>query len=94
MGPISICETAPSRVFMMPVIAELLIISHIATIIIGIDFELGAHIFKLDPAGYFVRFHAAAGRKQQEAMNHSKKKMEVTQQWLGMWMSRSRPERL
>jgi 20S proteasome subunit alpha 1 len=44
-------------------------------ILIGIDFELGPQIFKLDPAGYFVGFHAtAAGQKQQEAMNHLEKK--------------------
>jgi 20S proteasome subunit alpha 1 len=44
-------------------------------ILIGIDFELGPQVFKLDPAGYFVGFHAtAAGQKQQEAMNHLEKK--------------------
>ena len=44
-------------------------------ILIGIDFELGPQIFKLDPAGYFVGFHAtSAGQKQQEAMNHLEKK--------------------
>jgi Proteasome subunit len=44
-------------------------------ILIGIDFEMGPQIFKLDPAGYFVGFHAtAAGQKQQEAMNHLEKK--------------------
>jgi 20S proteasome subunit alpha 1 len=44
-------------------------------IIIGIDPELGPQCFKLDPAGYFVGFHAtAAGQKQQEAMNHLEKK--------------------
>src|ERR1700677_4380891 len=44
-------------------------------ILIGIDIELGPQIFKLDPAGYFVGFHAtAAGLKQQEAMNFLEKK--------------------
>jgi 20S proteasome subunit alpha 1 len=44
-------------------------------ILIGVDFEVGPQIFKLDPAGYFVGFHAtAAGQKQQEAMNHLEKK--------------------
>jgi 20S proteasome subunit alpha 1 len=44
-------------------------------ILIGEDPELGPQIFKLDPAGYFVGFHAtAAGQKQQEAMNHLEKK--------------------
>ncbi|KAJ7576780.1 nucleophile aminohydrolase [Mycena floridula] len=47
----------------------------ISMIIIGIDPELGPQCFKLDPAGYFVGFHAtAAGQKQQEAMNHLEKK--------------------
>lgn len=37
--------------------------------------EFGPQCFKLDPAGYFVGFHAtAAGQKQQEAMNHLEKK--------------------
>jgi 20S proteasome alpha/beta subunit len=44
-------------------------------ILIGIDVEFGPQCFKLDPAGYFVGFHAtAAGQKQQEAMNHLEKK--------------------
>ncbi|KDE09079.1 proteasome subunit alpha type-6 [Microbotryum lychnidis-dioicae p1A1 Lamole] len=42
----------------------------ISMIIVGIDPELGPQIFKLDPAGYYVGFHAtAAGQKQQEAIN-------------------------
>lgn len=46
-----------------------------AMILIGIDDELGPQCFKLDPAGYFVGFHAtAAGQKQQEAINHLEKK--------------------
>lgn len=48
---------------------------HSAMILIGIDPEFGPQCFKLDPAGYFVGFHAtAAGQKQQEAMNHLEKK--------------------
>lgn len=44
-------------------------------VLIGEDPELGPQCFKLDPAGYFVGFHAtAAGQKQQEAMNHLEKK--------------------
>ena len=44
-------------------------------ILIGIDSETGPQVFKLDPAGYFVGFHAtAAGQKQQEAMNFLEKK--------------------
>jgi len=47
----------------------------IAMILIGSDPEFGPQVFKLDPAGYFVGFHAtAAGQKQQEAMNHLEKK--------------------
>ncbi|KAF8530603.1 20S proteasome subunit [Hysterangium stoloniferum] len=47
----------------------------ISMILIGNDPELGPQVFKLDPAGYFVGFHAtAAGQKQQEAMNHLEKK--------------------
>jgi 20S proteasome subunit alpha 1 len=39
-------------------------------IIIGHDPSLGPQIFKLDPAGYYVGFHAtASGQKQQEATN-------------------------
>jgi Proteasome subunit len=46
-----------------------------AMILIGHDPELGPQIFKLDPAGYFVGFHAtAAGQKQQESMNVLEKK--------------------
>ena len=44
-------------------------------ILVGVDSELGPQCFRLDPAGYFVGFHAtAAGQKQQEAMNHLEKK--------------------
>lgn len=44
-------------------------------ILIGIDEEEGPQVYKLDPAGYYVGFHAtAAGQKQQEAMNHLEKK--------------------
>jgi 20S proteasome subunit alpha 1 len=44
--------------------------------LIGIDEEKGPQVFKLDPAGHFVGFKAAAaGAKQQEAFNHLEKKM-------------------
>jgi len=47
----------------------------ISMILVGIDPELGPQCFRLDPAGYYVGFHAsAAGQKQQEAMNHLEKK--------------------
>ena len=47
----------------------------LAMILIGIDPEYGPQCFRLDPAGYFVGFHAtSAGQKQQEAMNHLEKK--------------------
>jgi len=46
-----------------------------ALVLIGIDPEFGPQVFKLDPAGYFIGFHAtAAGQKQQEAMNNLEKK--------------------
>ncbi|TNY21193.1 proteasome subunit alpha type-6, partial [Rhodotorula diobovata] len=42
----------------------------ISMIIVGYDPQLGPQIFKLDPAGYYVGFHAtSAGVKQQEATN-------------------------
>ncbi|BGP23928.1 20S proteasome subunit alpha 1 [Rhodotorula toruloides] len=42
----------------------------ISMIIVGFDPQYGPQIFKLDPAGYYVGFHAtAAGQKQQEATN-------------------------
>ncbi|GAA5823163.1 hypothetical protein JCM10212_004252, partial [Sporobolomyces blumeae] len=42
----------------------------ISMIIIGHDPVAGPQIFKLDPAGYYVGFHAtASGQKQQEATN-------------------------
>jgi len=47
----------------------------IAMILIGVDEETGPQCFKLDPAGYFVGFHAtSAGQKQQEAMNFLEKR--------------------
>ena len=53
-------------------------------ILIGIDPELGPQCFRLDPAGYFVGFHAtAAGQKQQEAMNHLEKKWKKLDSGLG-----------
>ena len=43
-------------------------------ILTGIDPSNGPQIFKLDPAGYFVGFHAtASGTKQQESINFLEK---------------------
>ena len=70
MRPLGICKRSPSFVYTHAKNPFLL-----AMILIGIDAELGPQVFKLDPAGYFVGFHAtAAGQKQQEAMNHLEKK--------------------
>jgi len=56
----------------------------ISMVLIGIDPELGPQCFRLDPAGYFVGFHAtAAGQKQQEAMNHLEKKWKKLDSGLG-----------
>jgi len=56
----------------------------ISMILIGIDPELGPQCFRLDPAGYFVGFHAtAAGQKQQEAMNYLEKKWKKLDSGLG-----------
>lgn len=71
MRPLGICEAPISyRRSQLTTINML-----VAMILIGIDPEYGPQCFKLDPAGYFVGFHAtAAGQKQQEAMNHLEKK--------------------
>jgi 20S proteasome subunit alpha 1 len=43
-------------------------------IIVGVDSTTGPQVFKLDPAGYYVGFHAtASGQKQQEAINFLEK---------------------
>jgi len=41
-------------------------------ILISPDPKYGPQVFKLDPTGYFVGFHATAGQKQQETMNVSR----------------------
>jgi hypothetical protein len=69
MRPFGICESPCG--FHDTLVSQ----ANSAMILIGIDFEHGPQCFKLDPAGYFVGFHAtAAGQKQQEAMNHLEKK--------------------
>lgn len=48
----------------------------VSSIVFGIDEELGAQLFKTDPAGYYVGYKAtAAGAKEQEAVNFLEKKM-------------------
>ena len=71
MRPLGICRFFDTLVLR----TSSLLHSTLAMILIGIDAEFGPQCFKLDPAGYFVGFHAtAAGQKQQEAMNHLEKK--------------------
>ncbi|CEQ40626.1 SPOSA6832_02258, partial [Sporobolomyces salmonicolor] len=66
----------------------------ISMIIIGHDPVYGPQIFKLDPAGYYVGFHAtASGQKQQEAINLLEKgfkkgwKLESTQDTVELALS-------
>lgn len=45
-------------------------------LLIGIDDEKGAQIFKVDPAGHFLPYKAVAtGKAEQEAMNFLEKKV-------------------
>ena len=45
-------------------------------LLIGIDDEKGAQIFKVDPAGHFLPYKAVAtGKSEQEAMNFLEKKV-------------------
>nr|ANM86164.1 proteasome subunit alpha type-6-A [Stygiella incarcerata] len=48
----------------------------VSTILLGIDEEVGPQLFKVDPSGQTLGFHAtAAGQKDTEAMNFLEKKM-------------------
>jgi 20S proteasome subunit alpha 1 len=68
MRPLGICTLREFCILYLTIHSK-------AMILIGIDAEFGPQCFKLDPAGFFVGFHAtAAGQKQQEAMNHLEKK--------------------
>jgi 20S proteasome alpha/beta subunit len=73
MRPLGICEGTKYFCYRRSQLTTINLL--VAMILIGIDPEYGPQCFKLDPAGYFVGFHAtAAGQKQQEAMNHLEKK--------------------
>ena len=46
------------------------------TLLIGIDADKGPQIYKIDPAGHFLPFlAAAAGAKEQEAINYLEKRV-------------------
>ena len=50
----------------------------VSAILVAIDEERGPQLFKTDPAGYFVGYHAtAAGSKDTEACNHLEKKIKA-----------------
>ena len=52
-----------------------------ALLVIGYDVEGKQQLFKVDPAGYYAKFKAAAsGQKQQEALNHLEKMFSSQQQ--------------
>eukprot|EP00835_Amoeboradix_gromovi_P000594 NODE_21_length_38511_cov_0.503306.p12 type:complete len:187 gc:universal NODE_21_length_38511_cov_0.503306:1854-1294(-) len=45
-----------------------------ALLVVGYDGDGNQELFKVDPAGYYAKFKAAAsGQKQQEALNHLEK---------------------
>lgn len=74
MRPLGICESPPCPPIDFrghePGLSSPPAPNSAAMIIVGVDPDLGPQIFKLDPAGYYVGFHAtASGQKQQEATN-------------------------
>eukprot|EP00061_Rhincodon_typus_P005913 g26001.t1 len=55
----------------------------IGMILVGVDEELGAQVYKCDPAGYYCGFKAtAAGVKQTEATSFLEKKVKKKLDWI------------
>lgn len=58
----------------------------VALMLVSVDSERGPLLYKTDPAGYFVGSKAAAaGPKQQEALNYLEKKLKNKQYAPGKW---------
>lgn len=58
----------------------------VALQLVSVDSERGPLLYKTDPAGYFVGSKAAAaGPKQQEALNYLEKKLKNKQHAPGSW---------
>jgi len=52
----------------------------VSVMLVSMDDELGPQLFKVDPAGYYVGYHAcASGTKEQEATSHLEKKLRAPQ---------------
>ena len=57
----------------------------VAIMLVSIDDELGPQLFKVDPAGYYVGYHAcASGTKEQEATSFLEKKLRPAQDGAGL----------